>query len=107
MPNTGDNNNYYIFRYDCPGTVVASGASERLEAIYLLEGKYTDANDARNYSMTATIDGVLYEDYFPDLRQLPRNTHVVVCLSIRDYEVVWDVKVYPYGEVWLNPGFGQ
>ena len=107
VPNTGDNNNYYIFRYDCPGTVVASGATTRLEAIYLLEGKYTDAKDTRNYSMTATIDGVLYEDYFPDLSQLPRNTHVVVCLSIRDYEVVWDVKVYPYGEVWLNPGFGQ
>lgn len=107
VPNTGDNNNYYIFRYDCPGTVVASGATTRLEAIYLLEGKYTDAKDPRNYSMTATIDGVLYEDYFPDLSQLPRNTHVVVCLSIRDYEVVWDVKVYPYGEVWLNPGFGQ
>ena len=107
VPNTGDNNNYYIFRYDCPGTVVASGATTRLEAIYLLEGKYTDAKDTRNYSMTATIDGVLYEDYFPDLSQLPRNTHVVVCLSIRDYEVVWDVNVYPYGEVWLNRGFGQ
>lgn len=78
-----------------------------LEPFYLLEGKYLDSSDARNYSMSVTLDGTQYSAYFPDVASLPRNTHVVVVITIGTYGLNWSVDVFPYGEVILNPGFGQ
>lgn len=113
VPNIG-NDNYYVFKRfssDSPVTIPAN-AVKTLDSFYLLEGKYTDdsVKDADgnplNYSMSATLNGVEYSSYFPDVPWLPRNTHVVTVITIRDHTVSWVVDVYPYGEYWLNPGFG-
>ena len=46
-------------------------------------------------------------EYFPDLPELPRNTHVVVHATIqRDLEIKWEVHVHPYISVPLEPDFG-
>lgn len=115
VPNI-NNNDYYIFRRfaaDAQPVALAAGEVTALESFYLLEGKYEDPGkvvdeDGRqlNYSMSATLNGIVYESYFPDVPWLPRNTHVVTVITIRDHSVNWTVDVYPYGEYWLRPGFG-
>ena len=118
VPNV-ENNEYYVFRKTYQGgvsipanTVTSKLADGSPINLYLLEGKYTDAaSDGKNYSMSVTLNGTVYSSYFPELPQLPRNTHVVVLISFKDYgtgmDVHWTVDVYPYEEVWLEPGFGQ
>ena len=110
VPNTG-NNNYYIFKKQLSKTISAEGDNgsgvSSLEPFYLLEGKFIDASDERNYSMSVTLDGKEYRSYFPDVSNLPRNTHVVVVITIGTYDLNWSVNVVPYGEVILDPGFGQ
>ena len=111
-----NNNDYYIFRRfaaDAQPVALAAGEVTALKSFYLLEGKYedpekvVDSNDKQlNYSMSATLNGIVHESYFPDVPWLPRNTHVVTVVTIRDHSVNWTVDVYPYGEYWLRPGFG-
>lgn len=115
VPNI-NNNDYYIFRRfaaDAQPVALAAGEVTALGSFYLLEGKYEDPGkvvdeDGRqlNYSMSATLNGIVHESYFPDVPWLPRNTHVVTVVTIRDHSVNWTVDVYPYGEYWLRPGFG-
>ena len=110
------NNDYYIFRRFSAGDgslALPARSVTALESFYLLEGKYedpkkvVDSNGKQlNYSMSATLDGVIHESYFPDVPWLPRNTHVVTVITISNHDVKWTVDVYPYGEYWLNPGFG-
>lgn len=104
VPNV-ENNNYYSIRKGYATSVEGSKVTT-LDPIYLLEGKYTDPDDERNYSMSATLNGIVYEEYFPDVPQLPRNTHVVVVITLRDQGIEWTVDVCPYGEYWLYPDFG-
>ncbi len=117
VPNV-ENNEYYVFQktyqggVSIPANTVTSNADGSPINLYLLEGKYTDvASGGKNYSMSVTLNGTVYSSYFPDLPQLPRNTHVVVLVSFKDYgtgmDVHWTVDVYPYEEVWLEPEFGQ
>ena len=105
------NNEYYEFQKACDLTIGA-GNEVKLEPFFLLEGKYTDsASKGRNYSTALTINGLDYSGYLPDLPQLPRNTHAVVRASFSknnlDLTVNVTVEVLPYGEVILEPGFGQ
>lgn len=104
VPNIA-NNDYYSFEKEYSVTVEPEKVTT-LNSIYLLEGKYIDATDERNYSMSVTLDGTGYEEYFPDVKQLPRNTHVVVVISLKDHGIDWTVDVLPYGEYWLYPDFG-
>ena len=118
VPNI-NNNDYYVFEKTFGNLTVPAGTVTRLErSFYLLEGKYSDSEGDRdasgnplNYSMSVTLNGTSYNSYFPDVKQLPRNTHVVVVVSFGYYgteaKVDWTVDVYPFGEVWLEPGFGQ
>ena len=47
------------------------------------------------------------ESFFPNLSALPRNTHVVVRITINDAnDISWQVDLRPYGEVVLEPEFG-
>ncbi len=113
VPSGDLNNGYYKFVADCKvdgeGLVLPIGKVTSLAPIYLLEGKFTDAADARNYSMG--LKTVVYgkenefKKHFPDLSQLPRNTHVVVNITIAD-DIAWTVDVVPYGSVTLDPIFG-
>lgn len=105
------NNEYYEFRKDCDLTIPA-GTEKKINPFFLLEGKYTDdASAGKNYSTALTINGLDYSGYLPDLPQLPRNTHAVVRASFSknnlDLTVNVTVEVLPYGEVILEPGFGQ
>lgn len=101
------NNEYYVFQKTLSVTADA-GASVKIDPIFLLEGKYTDAaSDGKNYSTSLTVNGIEYTDYLPELPQLPRNTHAVVNVSFSEMGISFTVEVMPYGEVILNPGFGQ
>ena len=66
----------------------------------------TDAGDSRNYKMALSLNGMVFDRYFDNLSQLPRNTHVVVTVRIKDTEVIWEADVVPYGEKALFPIFG-
>ncbi|WP_455510570.1 hypothetical protein [Butyricimonas paravirosa] len=73
-----------------------------LSPIYLLEGKREG-----KYSVGITVNGAYLEgelDNLPD--KLPRNTHVVVYITITDKELEFEVNVEPYREVELKPDFG-
>lgn len=101
------NNEYYVFQKTLSVTA-DSGASVKIDPIFLLEGKYTDAaSNGKNYSTSLTVNGIEYTDYLPKLPQLPRNTHAVVYVSFSEMGISFMVEVMPYGEVILNPGFGQ
>lgn len=98
------NNEYYTFEKETDLSLPA-GTWVSLDPIYLLEGKYTDADSGgKNYRMSVLLDGeVRLSDYFPDLAQLPRNTHVVVNVTINDSRIDWQVDLVPYGEVVPDP----
>lgn len=101
------NNEYYVFQKTLSVTADA-GASVKIDPIFLLEGKYIDAaSDGKNYSTSLTVNGIEYPSYLPELPQLPRNTHAVVYVRFSEMGISFTVEVMPYGEVILNPGFGQ
>ena len=114
-----------------------STAPVELSSFYLLEGKYENADDVysanmdgknykTSYKTAITLDtkdnsgidlggntgsipsgSFTLEDFFPNLSTLPRNTHVVVKITIGDADdISWQVDLRPYSEVILEPGFG-
>ena len=113
------NNDYYTFRktFGDAGISLTAGGETALDAIYLMESKYSDpatvvAGDdlPLNYSMSMSFKELggerLQSKYFPNLPQLPRNTHVAVTIVIGQGEITWTVDVVPYGEIILDPVFG-
>lgn len=103
-----DTNGYYTFSQSY-NQAIAGGAEVTLPSIYLLEGRYEDtqSGDTQNiYNTTLTINGAELKADFPALEQLPRNTHVVVFVTIKEREHEWQVDVRPYAEKNLRPGFG-
>ncbi len=82
------------------------GVTTTLDPIYLLEGKYEDDADPRNYSMAIYYDGMSLGEYFPALATLPSNTHVIVNITIGHTGAVWLADVLPYIPVPLVPVFG-
>ena len=74
-----------------------------LAPIYLLEGKFEG-----KYSVSVTINGAKLEGELNNLpRNLPRNTHVVVNITLNDHHlesIIVDVE--PYREAILEPDFG-
>lgn len=105
VPNV-ENNNYYSFIKNFTDRQITAESTVVLDPIYLLEGRYRDSDNAKNYSMSVTLNETVYEEYFPDVPQLPRNTHVVVVVTLKNHRVDWTVDVCPYGEYWLYPDFG-
>lgn len=106
------NNEHYDFRADLGRQIVSAYGTTTLAPIYLLESNYDDQPDVagRNYKIALTVDGETYEDgFFDNLSSLPRNTHVVVEVKLNTTLKAMDcsVRVYPYGEYWLYPEFGQ
>ena len=102
-----------------------------LPSFYLPEGKYENAEDVNkdyktSYKTAITLDTkdnsgevlgdrvgntsfgeFTLESFFPNLSALPRNTHVVVRITINDAnDISWQVDLRPYGEVVLEPEFG-
>lgn len=122
---SGNNNNHYTFALAGKPLALPSGAlagmphmlpsgkTTRLAPIYLLESRYTDPNkesadDPRNYTLTLDLgaDEMPCFDYFENLETLPRNTHVVVYVTIDTHDITWRAEVLPYGKVSLKPTFG-
>ena len=114
-----------------------STAPVELSSFYLLEGKYENADDVysanmdgknykTSYKTAITLDtkdnsgidlggntgsipsgSFTLEDFFPNLSTLPRNTHVVVRMTVNEADSIsWQVDLRPYSEVILEPGFG-
>ena len=51
-------------------------------------------------------DKTLWDGAFNNLPALPRNTHVIVNITIKQQRIDLSVTVIPYTGVWLNPDFG-
>lgn len=106
------NNEHYNFKAAFADKTVPGNGEVVLDPIYLLESNYNDdpSTVGRNYKISLTVGDETYENgYFNNLTALPRNTHVVVDVTLNGkltgLECV--VRVYPYGEYWLYPEFGQ
>lgn len=111
VPMIGNNEHYNFKATFADKTVPANGKVE-LDPIYLLESNYNDdsSTEGRNYKISLTVGDETYENgYFNNLTALPRNTHVVVDVTLNDEltDLNCVVRVYPYGEYWLYPEFGQ
>ena len=77
------------------------------QPIYLLEGKHSDDNNKENpYLLTLGVNGTELKSYLPNLPQLPRNTHVVVNITINEHAMDCIVDVRPYTGITLEPDFG-
>lgn len=116
VPMIGNNEHYNFKATFADKTVPAKSATGNgkveLDPIYLLESNYNDdpSTTGRNYKISLTVGDETYENgYFNNLTALPRNTHVVVYVTLNDKLTGLDckVRVYPYGEYWLYPEFGQ
>lgn len=107
---TIENNDYYTFKSTIADKTLEANMSEFIslgDPIYLLEGKYTDAESGgKNHKLSLTINGVEDSAYFPELPTLPRNTHAVVNITIKDAGISCTVQVLPYGAYLLEPEFG-
>ena len=106
------NNEHYNFKATFADKTVPGNGEVVLDPIYLLESNYNDdsSTEGRNYKISLTVGDETYENgYFNNLTALPRNTHVVVDVTLNDELTGLDceVRVYPYGEYWLDPEFGQ
>lgn len=105
VPATG----YYTYRApsELLGLLPARAEKSSAKPVYLLEGKHSDSkNKAQPYLLTLGIDGAELSSYLPNLPQLPRNTHVVVNITVKERMLNCEVDVRPYSEVILEPDFG-
>ena len=97
----------YDYKQQGLNIVLPTGKEIGLEkSIYLLEG-----NSAREeYSIGIGLDGADLENkVLKNLKKLPRNTHVVVNITLNDdsnNEMTCEVDVRPYSEKILKPEFG-
>ena len=68
---------------------------------------HSDDNNKENpYLLTLGVNGTELKSYLPNLPQLPRNTHVVVNITINEHAMDCIVDVRPYTEITLEPDFG-
>lgn len=104
VPTVG-NNEYYTFEKTLSYSV-QQNQTVTIPSFYLLEGRYTDSANAKNYKMSLTMNGTVFSEYFPNMKDLPRNVHVVVNVSISQKSVEWSTSIHPYNAVELRPGFG-
>ncbi|NPD92554.1 hypothetical protein [Xylanibacter muris] len=82
----------------------AGGGRVDIAPVYLLEGKYTDADsDGKNYSLTLSLDGTDFHGYLPNLPQLPRNTHADIYITIDNDR---QITIMPLRNVSLEMDFG-
>lgn len=113
-PYEGKTPYHYSFQKDFTGgiTVPANGQVQ-LDPVYLAETKgFSDSSykngDENYYTTSLSFDNL--ESFTGKLKeldcQLPRNTHVVVTVKINQGNATWEVDVFPYTGVNLNPGFG-
>lgn len=88
-----------------------SDSPYKLQPFYLLESAYYPGTEASTQSYTITLivnDNIELSSQLPNLPRLPRNTHVIVNVTFQEdtYLLECEVRVVPYAEVILRPGFG-
>lgn len=112
-PYEGTTTNHYSYVKDFTTPIdVPAGGTVQLEPIYLAETKYfADGvyKTGDNYYQTMLSFGELtsFTGNLENLPyQLPRNTHVVITVNINQGEVTWEVDVFPYTGIVLEPDFG-
>ena len=112
-PHQGTMTNHYDYVKDfsqAQGVAIPAGQAVTLDPVYLAETKYFgEGYGTSDYYETSLSFGELthFTGQLKNLPyQLPRNTHVVVTVKIKNGEVTWEVDVFPYTGVNLNPGFG-
>lgn len=113
-PLEGTNTNYYSYYQDFSSAVnVPAGGQVQLTPIYLAETK--KFNDDKYQEGDKFYKTTLYFHPFTSFtgkldddlpHQLPRNTHVVITVNINQGDLTWEVDVFPYIGVDLNPDFG-
>lgn len=76
------------------------------EPLYFLEGK-RPADATAGYPLSITLnDGELGSSRSLKQKQLPRNTHVYVNITLNELTFDWQVDLVPYAGVTLEPDFG-
>lgn len=115
-PLTGTETYFYSYVQDFNSPVnVPAGGQKQLPPIYLAETKKFDDKgywkEDNYYQTTLSFDQLgsfkgKLDDDLP--HQLPRNTHVVITVNINrtESDVTWEVDVFPYTGVLLEPDFG-
>lgn len=113
-PHQGAETNHYSYVGDfTEGIDIIAGDEVKLPSIYLAETKCFGDDEygekEGKYYETILSFGAL-TSFTGQLKalphQLPRNTHVVVMVTITNGDVTWEVDVFPYVGVDLNPEFG-
>lgn len=110
-PHQGTETNHYSYVQDfSDGIDITAGKKVELEPIYLAETKrFGDGYGTSDFYETTLSFGALtsFTGQLTELPyQLPRNTHVVVTVKIMNGNVTWEVDVFPYIGVVLEPSFG-
>lgn len=112
-PHQGTITNHYDYVKDfsqAKGVAIPAGEVVTLDPVYLAETKYFgEGYGTSDYYETSLSFGDLthFTGQLKNLPyQLPRNTHVVVTVKIKNGEVTWEVDVFPYTGVVLEPEFG-
>lgn len=106
-----DGTNRIITSYEVPSTASVAdytfqltqtddkGREFKSPIVYLTETAYDQP-----YSVSITVDGVGLSAPLPNLPSLPRNTFVIINITV--YNNTLEVTLQPYTGVWLNPDFG-
>ncbi len=109
-----DGTNRIITSYEVPSTAsvadytfqltqtVDKGREFKSPIVYLTETRY--GSGPTPYSVSITVDGVELSAPLPNLPSLPRNTFVIINITV--YNNNLEVTLQPYTGVWLKPDFG-
>lgn len=105
VPTPNDTKLYNYEKAKTFSETVPAGKNVILPSFYLLEGTY-----ANEYTTSITLSGITLTGTLENLPyKLPRNTHVVVRIAINNLlegDVAWEVDLFPYTGVVLDPEFG-
>lgn len=78
----------------------------RYDPIYLMETEGTSFSMSIRFGEGAEIGTWFSDQVLPNLPLLPRNTHVIVYMSVKEYGLKCAVDVVPYRGCILDPYFG-
>lgn len=109
----GQNNNDFKGVSDCTFMFIdplqiSKEGDETGPLIYLPESKILSENT--NYMLTLLFTDDTQDGHFEskplEIRDIPRNTHVKINITLKKFNLDATVTVLPYTGVWLNPTFG-
>lgn len=78
---------------------IASNATRTLDPIYVHESKHIPSGSEQSYTISLTIDGMVYVAKLPILESLVRNTHVKVDVEYLGTNIVLVFDVVPFDKI--------